>query len=70
MKDYAARNNKNFTMAEALNLSRDGIDMATAEKWAACVQHVVDKVEPDFWEKDCICENIVEEFTMYWGRLK
>ena len=67
VKGYAARNNKNFTMAEALNLSRDGIDMVTAEKWAACVKHVIDKVEPDFWEKDRICENIVEEFTICVG---
>ena len=54
-------------MAEALNLSRDGIDMVIAEKWAACVKHVIDKVEPDFWEKDRICENIVEEFTIRVG---
>ena len=71
VKGYAARNNKNFTMAEALNLSRDGIDMVTAEKWEACVKHVINKVEPDFWEKDRICENIVEEFTIrVGGRLK
>ena len=31
VKGYAARNNKNFTMAEALKLSHDGIDVVTAE---------------------------------------
>lgn len=67
VKCYAARNNKIFTMAEALKLSRDGINTVTAENWAACVQHVVNKVEPDFWEKDCICENVVEEFTIRVG---
>ena len=64
VKGYAAKNNKTFTMAEALKLSHDGIDAVTPENWEACPRHVVDKVEPDFWEKDCICENIVEEFTI------
>ena len=41
--------------------------MVTAEKWVACVKHVIDKVEPDFWEKDRICKNIVEEFTICVG---
>ena len=67
VKGYAARNNKNFTMAEALKLSQDGINTVTAENWAACVQHAVNKVEPDFWEKDCTCENVVEEFTIHVG---
>ena len=56
--------NKTFTMSEA---SHDGINNVTAENWAACVRHVVDKVEPDFSEKDCICENVVEEFTICVG---
>ena len=67
VKGYAARNNKYFTMAEALKLSYDGIDAVTAENWEACVRHVVDKVERDFCEKDCICETIVEEFTIRIG---
>ena len=67
VKCYAARKNKTFTMSEALKLSHDGINNVTAENWAACVRHVVDKVEPDFWEKDCICENMVEEFTISVG---
>ena len=67
VKGYAARNNKTFTMAEALKLSHDGINTVTAENWAACVQQVVNKVEPDFWEKDSICENVVEEFTIHVG---
>ena len=66
VKGYAARKNKTFTMSEAVKLSHDGINNVTAENWAACVQFVVDKVEPDFWEKDCICENVVE-FTICVG---
>ena len=54
-------------MSEALKLLHDGINNVTAENWEACVRHVVDKVEPDFWEKDCICENVVEEFTICVG---
>ena len=61
-KGYVA---KNLTMVKALKLSHERIDAVTAENWAACVWHVVDKVEPDFWEKDRICENIVEEFTIH-----
>ena len=67
VKGYNPRKNKTFTMSEALKLLHDGINNVTAENWAACVRHVVDKVEPDFWEKDCICENVVEEFTICVG---
>ena len=54
-------------MSEALKLLHDGINNVNAENWAACVRHVVDKVKPDFLEKDCICENVVEEFTICVG---
>ena len=67
VKGCAARNNKKFTMAEALKLSHEGNEKVTAENWAACVRHVVDKVEPDFWEEDHICENVVEEFIIRVG---
>ena len=67
VKEYAARQNKKFTMAEALKLSHEGIETVTPDKWAACVKHVVEKVEPHFWEKDHMCEEAVEEFIIRTG---
>ena len=67
MKGYAARHNKKFTMVEAVNLCNQGIAAVMLESWAPCVKHVVDKVEPCFWEQDHLMEETIDEFVIHTG---
>ena len=67
VKCYAARHNKKITMVEAVNLCNEGIAAITMENWAACVKHVVDKVEPRFWEQDHLIKQTIDEFVIHIG---
>ncbi len=60
VKGYAASHNTDFTMAGIEQLARDGITQVTAEKWANCVKHVIQKVEKHYRETDGIVEEAVD----------
>ena len=46
-------------MVEAVNFCNEGTAAVTTESWAACVQHVVDKVERRFWEQYHLIEQTI-----------
>ena len=54
VKGYVTSHNKDFTMAGIEQLAREGIAQVTAEKWANCVKHVIQKVEKLYRETDGI----------------
>ena len=39
----------------------------TTENWAACVKHMVNKVEQLFWEQDHLIEQIIDKFMIHIG---
>ena len=54
-----ASHNKDFTTAGIEQLAREGITQVTAEKWANCVKHIIQKVEKHYREIDGIVEEAV-----------
>ena len=60
VEGYAASHNKDFTMAGIEQLAREGIMQVTAEKWANCFKHVVQKVEKHYRKTNRIFEEAVD----------
>ena len=54
-------------MVEAANFCNQGIAAVTMENWAAYVKHMVDKVEPSFWEQDHLMKETIGEFVIHAG---
>ena len=50
-----------------MNISNEGIAAVTMENWAACIKHVVDEVEPRFWEQNHLIEEPIDEFVIHIG---
>ena len=63
VKGYVAKHNKNFTMTETKQLTIDGFRHTTTDMWRSFCRHVVD-VENEYWEKDGVIEDMVEEVTI------
>ncbi|XP_065843440.1 uncharacterized protein [Oscarella lobularis] len=64
VKGYAARNNKDCTMAGIEVCAREGIENVDSDRWASCVRHVITKVENHYREFDGLVEEAVEELVI------
>lgn len=60
MKQYVARLNKTFKMTDLKILLQESITKITPELWRKCIQHVVEKVEPDMWDLGEVMDRLVE----------
>ena len=60
VKQFVAKNNKLFKIGELRKLLKDSVSRITSELWAACVRHVVEKVEKDMWDLDDIVDHLIE----------
>lgn len=63
MKGYVAKHNKNFTMTETKQLTIDRFKHTVKEVWRSFCRHMVD-IENEYFEKDGLVENFVEDFTI------
>ena len=54
-------------MVQVANFCNQEIAAVMMENWAACVKHVVDKVEPSFWEQNHLMKETIGEFVIHTG---
>ena len=50
--------NSSFKLEDVRQLIHDGFERVSQERWAKCVQHVVETVEKKYWANDGIIEDI------------
>ena len=63
VKGYVAKHNKGFTLKEVEKLVPEGINMVTPALWEKFCRHT-EKVEDEYWHKDGLIEDIVEEILI------
>ena len=63
VKDYCRKNNQLFTLKGIKDLIPNGLLQATPEMWKRFCDHV-EKVEDEYWEKDGLLEDAVEELVI------
>ena len=66
VKGYVAKHNRDYTFAEVERLTPEGLKHTTTEMWRHFCRHVVD-VENEYFEKDGIVEDVVEEMIIAVG---
>ena len=66
VKGYVAKHNKKFTLKEIEELVPQGISQVTPQMWKKFCDHTV-KVEEEYWKKDGLVEDIVEEILITVG---
>ena len=66
VKGYVAKNNKKFTLKEIESLVPEGIKKVTPPLWKKFVEHT-EKVEDEYWERDGLVEDVVEEIMINVG---
>ena len=66
VKGYVARHNKKYNMTEIQRLTPEGFTHTTTDMWRGFCRHVVD-VENDYFEKDGLVEDLVDEFVVEFG---
>ena len=63
VKDYCRKHNQAFTLKGVKELIPHGIQQATPDMWKHFCDHV-EKVAEEYWEKDGLLEDAVEEFII------
>ena len=53
-----------FTLTEVKRLTYEGFKMVTPEAWRKKIEHVREKVEDHYWEKDGLYEEHTFEFII------
>ena len=66
VKAYVAKHNKTFTLKEVERLVPEAIDTISPAKWHKFCQHTV-AVEDEYWAKDGLVEDVVEEILLNIG---
>uniref|UniRef100_A0A1X7VJG5 Uncharacterized protein n=1 Tax=Amphimedon queenslandica TaxID=400682 RepID=A0A1X7VJG5_AMPQE len=66
VKDYITNNNTTFRFSDVQSLTPAAFDEVMSSLWEKMRQHVT-KVEDDYWEKDGLLEEEIEEFIMTLG---
>ena len=66
VKGYVAKNNKKFTLKEIETLVPEGIKAVTPALWKKFCEHT-EKVEDEYWERDGLVEDVVEEIMINVG---
>ena len=66
VKGYVAKYNRDYTFAEVERLTPEGFKHTTTEMWRHFCRHVVD-VENEYFEKNGIVEDVVEEMIIAVG---
>ena len=61
MKDYCRKHNQSFTLKEIRSLIPHGLEQVTPDMWKHFCDHVLG-VEDNYWEKDGLLEDAVEDF--------
>ena len=65
-KEYVRKHNKAFTMREVQALTPLGLQQMIPEMWKKNCEHVM-KIEDEYWEKDHLFEDAVEELRITLG---
>ena len=63
VKGYVTKHNKSFTLKEVEKLVPEGMSMVTPALWEKFCHHT-EKVEDEYWQKDGLIEDIVEEILI------
>ena len=58
IKQHIGIENSTFKLTDVQNMVHAEFDRITPEKWAKCVQHVIEKEEKRYWEKDAMQPDI------------
>lgn len=66
LKGFVARNNKKFTLREVEALVIQGINTVTPAMWTSFCRHT-ENVENEYWKRDCLVEEVVEEMLIDVG---
>ena len=66
VKAYVAKHNKKFTLKEVEKLVPQAIKTVTPAMWKKFCDHTA-KVEEEYWEKDGLVEDVVEEILINVG---
>ena len=66
VKGYVAKNNKKFTLKEIEALVPEGIRSVTPALWKKFCEHT-ETVEDEYWERDGLVEDVVEEIMFNVG---
>ena len=66
VKGYVAKHNKKFTLSEIEELVPEGISQVTPQMWKKFCDHTM-KVEEEYWKKDGLVEDVVEEILINVG---
>lgn len=66
VKSYVAKHNRDYNLRGVEKLVPDGFEHTTTDMWRRFCRHVVD-VENEFFEKDGLVEDVVEEMLIQLG---
>ena len=66
VKGYVAKHNKKFTLKEVEALVPQAINSVTPTMWKKFCEHT-EKVENEYWKKDGLVEDVVEEILINVG---
>ena len=66
VKDFIRKNNTTFRLSDVQSLIPAAFDEVTSSQWERMRRHVT-KVEDDYWEKDGLLEEEMEEFVISLG---
>ena len=66
VKGYMARHNKHYNMTEIQRLTPQGFTHTTTDMWRGFCRHVVD-VENNYFEKDGLVEDLMDDFVIEFG---
>lgn len=66
VKDYIRKNNTTFRLSDVQSLIPAAFDELTSSHWEKMHWHVT-KVEDDYWEKEGLLEEEMEEFIITLG---
>jgi transposase len=63
VKEHNRKNNSTFRLTDVQAMVPAAFDEVTSTLWARLCDHVR-KVEDDYWEKDCLLEDEMDEFAI------
>ena len=66
VKGYVAKHNQKFTLKEVEALVPQAINTITPAMWKKFCDHA-EKVEEEYWKKDGLVEDVVEEILIHVG---
>ena len=66
VKDYVAKHNKHYNMGEVERLVPDSFEHTMSDMWRRFCRHVLD-IENEYFEKDGLVEDVVEEMVICLG---